>query len=866
MSPQRRRDADFGRLAFLASIALGLSACGGGGGGDASPPSPVVYSGNLNAAVITRDSARELAAAAVGSAAASVVVAGKKIRQRPASTPGAVALVPRLNRYLRDALRQVSATLSLRPNATPALAVNETDPCEVSGTVSFSGTLSDTTGTGTLSVNFASCTFKTGVLNGPATFRIDAVDLATGFPTATTTSFSALQVKTLTTVNVGGFLASVETQDVTASGSLQSQVTIATNHEVLSGNLVMRDNASGKLQKVENLMLAIDYDNVFFPSFFNLSVVAARVFDDVAGYVDSTTTAPWFFPTVDQIFPSSGGKLTLTGAQNAQITVTPASASSATLELDLDGDNVFDLSSTMPWTAIGPPAVNTAPLANAGSSQSVPKGVAVTLDGSGSTDAEFDFLTFQWMLVQKPNGSGAQLSGVMTVHPTLTPDLEGSYVVNLVVSDGNLNSTDVSITLTAFNIPPIAKTDPQVVGYGGIPLVLDGGQSSDGNNDPLTFSWSLVQKPQGSGAMLSGANSATPSFTPDVIGFYRLTLTVNDGTADSQAIGVTAYAVTKLALTPQRQVPGDHPTIQAAIDAASQGDVIAVAPGTYTGNLRFNGKDVTLQSTDGPSRTIIKGVGDTAVDIGPNGGIIGFTIRDGIASFGGGMMVHGTGSVIRSNVFTANTQTVGGFGAAIGGNSASPQIDGNIFRSNSCQNDNQFLTGIISFVNTSSPTISNNVIANNPCRAINMTIPSGSAPLVINNTIVSNLVGIHVDRRVNTVQQVFRNNVIVANNVGLEVVFGTESENPTWQNNLVFGNGVNYDVIADQTGLSGNLSAEPLFVDQAAGVYFPNMGSPLIDTGTGTAPATDFFGRVRPIDGDGNASAVMDIGAFEFLP
>lgn len=852
---------------FALSLALGFSGCGGGGGGGGSsaPPAPVVYSGNQNPAVVTAASARTLAASAVGSAAASIIIVGLEIPQSPVPTSGAVALAPRLNRYVRDALQRVTGRLSSLSGIAGALNVQETDDCGVSGTVTFSGTLSDTTGTGTLSLAFAACTFSNGVLNGPATLRIDAIDLGTGFPTDTTMTFSALQVKTLTTINLGGFQNQLATQDVTASGSLRSQVTIATNRELLSGNLVTRDNASGKLQKVDNLALVIDYDNVFFPSSFHLTVTSARVFDDVAGYVDSVTTAPWFFQTVDQVFPSSGGMLVLTGAQNAQVAVTPVSATQVTLDVDLDANGVFELSSTMPWTAMKPPTVNTAPVANAGSNATVPKGIAAALDGSGSTDAEFDFLAFQWTLAQKPNGSLAQLGGATTAHPSLTPDLAGTYVINLVVNDGKLGSAVAPITLMAFNIAPVAKVDPLFLGYNGVQVLLDGTGSSDGNNDPLAFTWSFTLIPQGSGVALSDAHSTTPTFTPDLIGIYGLSLTVNDGTVESQTVPVTVYAVTPPSAVATIHVPADHPTIQAAIDAASPGDTIAVGPGTYSENLDFKGLNATLVSTAGPSRTIIAGVSGTAVGIGPGGTILGFTIRSGVP-FAGGMEVHGTGTLIKNNLFDSNSQGgAGGFGAAaIGGNAASPVIDGNLFKNNSC--DDQFLSGVLSFINDSSPLIVNNILQDNPCRAIIMTLPAGNVPQVINNTIVSNHAGIRVNRFMSTTQ-VYRNNIITGNDLGFDVDGGTDADNPIWQNNLVFGNGTNYSHTADQTGASGNISADPLFLDQASRVYDLTAGSPAIDQGTATgAPSADFLGRTRPLDGDAAGGAAFDIGAFEFSP
>jgi len=813
-----------------------------------------VYSGNENAAVITAANARTLAADVVGSASVSLIVAGIEAGQARVQTPGSVLTGLRLNRYVRDALNRVAA--SRRSTAT--LVVQETAPCGVSGTITFSGTLNDATLTGTLLVTFGACAESNYVLNGQLTFRIDAYDPTYNFFTDTTASFSALQVKTLTTIAFPGFPMRTVVEDVTAGGSLRSQVTITANREQISGNLVTRDNASGRLHKINNLVFIVDYNFVLFPSSYNLSISSARVFDSVDGYVDVTTNTPWFFAALDHIFPSSGGSLVLVGAQNARVAVTPVSTTQAKVELDLDANSVYELSSTIPWMALRPPAINTAPVANAGSSQSVPKGIALMLDGSASSDVEYDFLSYQWTLAQKPNGSLAQLSGATTVNPILTPDLEGSYVIGLVVSDGRLSGSAASITLTALNIAPVAVADPLFLGYNGVQVLLDGSQSSDGNNDQLIFNWSLTLKPQGSGVVLSGAQSATLTFIPDLAGIYRLSLAVNDGTISSPAVSVTVYAVVAPSSVAQIQVPGDYATIQAAIDAASPGNTIAVSPGTYTGNLNFNGKNVTLQSVAGPSRTIIEGSNGTAVQIGANGAIVGFTIRNAFGDFAGGMEAHGAGTLVKNNIFKSNT----GFGAGIWGNNASPIIDANIFLNNSC--DEQYLSGVISFVNTSSPLLVNNIMQNNPCRGINMTLPSGNTPQVINNTLVSNRAGIRVNRYT-SVAQIYRNNIIVGNDVGFEVDGGTDADNPVWQNNLVFGNGANYSGTADQTGLSGNISADPSFLDQAGGVYYPNAGSPLVDQGNGTgAPSADFLGRTRPVDGNGDASAVVDIGAFEF--
>ncbi len=47
-------------------------------------------------------------------------------------------------------------------------------------------------------------------------------------------------------------------------------------------------------------------------------------------------------------------------------------------------------------------------------------------------------------------------------------------------------------------------------------------------------------------------------------------------------------------------VPGDYATIQEAIDASSNGDIVLVANGTYMENINFEGKAITLTSENGP--------------------------------------------------------------------------------------------------------------------------------------------------------------------------------------------------------------------------------------------------------------------------
>ena len=101
-----------------------------------------------------------------------------------------------------------------------------------------------------------------------------------------------------------------------------------------------------------------------------------------------------------------------------------------------------------------PVIVNSAPLARAGADQSVTTDALVALDGSSSSDADKDPLSYVWTLVAKPAGSSAVLANAASATPTFSADVAGVYSVTLVVNDGKLNSnaSSLRITVTPVNV------------------------------------------------------------------------------------------------------------------------------------------------------------------------------------------------------------------------------------------------------------------------------------------------------------------------------------------------------------------------------------------------------------------------------
>ncbi|MCK5218066.1 T9SS type A sorting domain-containing protein [bacterium] len=268
-------------------------------------------------------------------------------------------------------------------------------------------------------------------------------------------------------------------------------------------------------------------------------------------------------------------------------------------------------------------------------------------------------------------------------------------------------------------------------------------------------------------------------------------------------------------------VPAVYSTIQAAIDAAAKGDAVLVSNGTYQENIDFKGKAITVKSLNGPAVTTIDGGGKYKEPA-----TIAVTFHSG---------------EWHDSVLQGFTITNAGTGVSLGKwaspslPSSSPVIWGNTIYDNH--------TGIYGYVNyleaTAYPIIYQNVIDAN-WLGIGLdhqgNSKGGIDAIIMNNTIVNqSYCGIRL--RMHLSLPIIDSNIIVKNECGIEFTYDSNFENRKaliWYNNI-WSNTVNCNVDEAEefsmTGIQGNISSNPLFLNETARNYHLSSGSLAIDAG-----------------------------------
>ncbi len=315
--------------------------------------------------------------------------------------------------------------------------------------------------------------------------------------------------------------------------------------------------------------------------------------------------------------------------------------------------------------------------------------------------------------------------------------------------------------------------------------------------------------------------------------------------------------------------PRDYPTIQQAIDAAVDGDTILVAPGTYTENINFKGKAITVKSEASRKVTIIDGgqkdsVVTFASGEGRNSVLDGFTIRNGRSGFdtpgfgnGGGVRISNAAPTVLRNAIVDN-QACDGLGVSI--DFGSPLIKRNVISRNSRVGCGGGIGGGgIKIGGAAAAEIVENAITDNLLSANGggISLFAAGTPLILSNVIMGNRAtggqggGIVM---FNSSDATIVGNIIVKNGAeqggGIMWLVPSGNRGPLLVNNTiadniaVTGSQVSADGFDTQTLLVNNLIATG-GMDTA--VYYGNLGDqnpPLFQYNNVFAPSGARYGGI----------------------
>jgi len=257
------------------------------------------------------------------------------------------------------------------------------------------------------------------------------------------------------------------------------------------------------------------------------------------------------------------------------------------------------LSDDIPFAPGSQLPVNTLPTADAGPNRTVVPGATVQLNGTASSDAEGPIASFSWSQV---GTSTVTLTGANTATPSFTaPANPATLTFQLTVTDNSgATDTDNVVITVAANQAPTANAGADLARATGSTVQLNGSASSDPEGDPLTFAWTQLT---GTTVSLTGANTATPSFTaPQSAGALTFQLMVTDShnatDTDTVVVNVSADAAPTADAGPDQSVAKNSAVTLDGSGSSDSDGTIASFAWTQTG-----GPTVTLTGANTASPT-----------------------------------------------------------------------------------------------------------------------------------------------------------------------------------------------------------------------------------------------------------------------
>ncbi len=424
-------------------------------------------------------------------------------------------------------------------------------------------------------------------------------------------------------------------------------------------------------------------------------------------------------------------------------------------------------------------------------------------------------------------------SGELAITKNLT--ISGPGAANLAIS-GNNASRVFYVNGGAVTISGLTVQNGRASASGGYPFIRGGGIFHEDHAHTLTLNNVIVQ------------NNLAPSSLAIGGGIYTLgtmmlnNVTVNNNTSEGDGGGIVGRYVTM-----------NGGTVSNNTATSSGGGIVGLG---VTGLLTLNGVTVSNNKAKTNNAGGIYTLADatlTNVVISGNSAYIS----------GGGIYSRRAGSVVVDVSLTDVTVSgnMAGTGGGINNYDARITLNRVTLSGNIAATGGGLYSGVIHADDTTTMTnvtISGNRASDGTGGGISTAASDGTLTLT-NVSIIGNTGGGIYNAIVTTAK-----NTIVANNTpASENCTGTLTSQG---NNLDSGNTCGFASAGDLVNTDPNVG--PLrYQGAATQTHALLVGSPAIDAGTNTGcPATDQRGLWRPFDGNGDGSAICDIGAYEYIP
>lgn len=250
-------------------------------------------------------------------------------------------------------------------------------------------------------------------------------------------------------------------------------------------------------------------------------------------------------------------------------------------------------------------AANQAPVANAGSDQTITLPTNTTnLSGNG-TDADGTITSYAWQ--QRSGPASATFSNSNTPTVTVTVGASGTYTFRLTVTDNQgatgFDEVVLIVNPAAVNQPPIVNAGPNQT----ITLPLNSinltGTASDPDGSISSSLWSKISGPS---ATLTNTNTLTLSISDLVQGTYLFRLSVTDNGGLSAQSDVTINVLPATVNQPPSANAGADKTITLPTNNTTLNGAGSDPDGTVISYLweKVNGPSATLLNITNPVLTI----------------------------------------------------------------------------------------------------------------------------------------------------------------------------------------------------------------------------------------------------------------------